>query len=395
MFARAAYELAQRQLEIDREILADRSLLALRKQKRLTQSPLGFFRGSAPLFYELLSREPALALPDGDVGYVVGDMHIENVGAYRTDSDSVTFDLNDFDDAARAPLWVDRLRLAVSVLLAGRSFDATAPECLTLVSDLLTAYDDALTGAVLPELPKPVVALIDAAGRRTRKQLLDMRAPPSGGQRRFTRGDRYSDLRQEELAAVSALVEQYRRALGDRAPQHAARWRLVDAAYRVAGTGSLGRRRIALLVADADGTERIFELKEAAPSSCERLVGPSGVEPSLRVVSAARALVASPPRQLAALGATPLGSLIGRKLCPEEDKLDLARLSVGPKLAGVARVVGALLGQAHRRDASPAALSPVGDHEDLIDRAVSIAGVMEAVYLAYARLLSLAELPRS
>lgn len=378
------FELAERQIELDREVAGHRPELLARKVKRLTSSPLGFFRGSARLFYEILADNKSLTLDEGPTGQVVGDMHLENVGAYRTDTDDVVFDLNDFDDATTAPIWVDKLRLAVSVLLAGRSFQATAVESLTLTTELLTAYDEAADGGPEPALPKPIVDLCERSRKRSRKELLDMRAPVAAGRRHFARGDRYLELELRETECLPSLIDAYRSALGVRMPAHATSWRLVDAAHRIAGNGSLGRRRIAFLVADDSGTDRLFELKEAAPAAAEALLGPSPVEPAHRVVKAATSLVRSPPRQLAALEPSPIGSFIGRKLCPEEDKLDLARLSVGPKLSNVARVVGDVLGRAHRRDVGPFELPR--DRPELLDRAVYLAGIFEAAYLAFSRL---------
>jgi uncharacterized protein (DUF2252 family) len=386
------FELARRQVAIDDERIADGGYRS-RKQKKLCSSPLGFFRGSARLFYEVLAAEPGLALAVGTTGPIVGDMHLENVGAYKTDADELTFDLNDFDDATTGPHWLDTLRLSVSVLLAGRSFQASGPESLGLATELLTAYSVELGASATPlSAPplvramavKPIAELCERASKRSRKELLDMRAPVIAGQRRFARGDRYGDLSAFEAEHVGAAIDAYVSALGARAPARAKTWRLLDAAHRVAGNGSLGRQRIAFLVVDATGTERLFELKEAVPSSVEALIASSGVEPAKRLFEAACALVAEPPRQLAPIGPTPLGSLCGRKLCPEEDKLDLARLHVGPKLSAVVRVVGEILARAHRRSAT---VTPAPT-ADLLDRAVYLAGLFEAVYLAYARIVS-------
>jgi uncharacterized protein (DUF2252 family) len=383
------FELAARQIEIDRESTARHDRLFERKKKRLQQSPLGFLRGSARLFYEVLRFDPKLQLDEPSRGAIVGDMHIENVGAYRTDTDDITFNLNDFDDACVGPLWVDTLRLATSVLLAGRSFQATASESLALVHELLDGYEEALAGLEIPAtLPKPISELVERAQKRSRKELLDMRAPFDGTKRRFVRGDRYFDLDEDERAELPALVEAYRTSLGSRAPSHAASWKIQDAAHRVAGNGSLGRRRIALLLIDEQKTERIFELKEAKPSALEVLIGPNEEAPARRVEAAARGLIATPPRQLAALPTSPLGSFLGRKLCPEEDKLDLARLSVGKTLSHVGRTVGAIVGRSHRRSAVDLPRGPRSRTEraPLIDRAVRLAGTLESVYLAYARL---------
>jgi uncharacterized protein (DUF2252 family) len=219
------FELARRQVAIDDRGIADGGYRS-RKQKKLCSSPLGFFRGSARLFYEVLAAEPALRLESGTSGPIVGDMHLENVGAYKTDGDELTFDLNDFDDATNGPHWLDTLRLSVSVLLAGRSFQASGPESLALAAELLRAYSAELA---LEETPlsappiaramavKPIAELCERARKRSRKELLDMRAPLVAGQRRFARGDRYGDLTASEAAHVGAVIEAYVTALGDRA----------------------------------------------------------------------------------------------------------------------------------------------------------------------------------
>lgn len=46
-------------------------------------SPHAFLRGAAPLFYEILAARPDLAAGPPGEGWIVGDMHLENVGAYR------------------------------------------------------------------------------------------------------------------------------------------------------------------------------------------------------------------------------------------------------------------------------------------------------------------------
>src|ERR1700730_17400717 len=75
--------LARRQLELDRERTTRFPHLFAHKIARMSISPLAFLRGSAPLFYELLDRQPSLSDgPLGD-GWIVGDAHLENFGAYR------------------------------------------------------------------------------------------------------------------------------------------------------------------------------------------------------------------------------------------------------------------------------------------------------------------------
>src|SRR5215471_3265800 len=128
----SVFDLAARQIALDYAATEQFPQLFARKKQRMLVSPHAFLRGSAPLFYEVLAAQPELADGPKGTGFIVGDMHLENVGAYKTDDDAVVFNLNDFDDAAVAPLRLDVLRLSTSVLLAGRSFRCTGSEAIAL-----------------------------------------------------------------------------------------------------------------------------------------------------------------------------------------------------------------------------------------------------------------------
>ncbi|MFT3767604.1 MAG: DUF2252 family protein [Minicystis sp.] len=386
------FSLAARQIDLDHAATASFPELFARKKIRLAPSPHSFLRGSAPLFYEILAARPELAAgPAGD-GWIVGDMHLENVGAYRTDADDVVFGINDFDDGTLGPLRFDVLRLATSVLLAGRGFRATGAQSIRLVDHFIGAYLDARAGGDEPDEPEIVSDLIDKVKNRNKKDLLDARAPvDEKGRRRFLRPDRYLNLPPAIDTRVSLLLEAYVDALGDRAPHKASEWKVEDAAQRIAGNGSLGVLRIAILVRDRNGEERIIELKECRRSSSEALFPPPPghwVHPAERVVQAARAMLAAPPRHLAAFEADG-HSFAGRRLFPQEDKLALDTLHTGAALDGLVRYIGYLLGDAHATGlaslgskVAPWTSAEVGT---IIDHAVTMAGILEGVYLAWAR----------
>lgn len=387
------FALAARQSDLDRAATAETPALLARKRFRLSPSPHTFLRGSAPLFYEILARRPDLAAGPADEGWIVGDMHLENVGAYRSDLDDVVFALNDFDDGTIGPLRLDVLRLSTSVLLAGRDFRATGAQAIALVEQLVASYNDALAGGAAPPQPSDVRALVQKVKERSNKALLDARAPADGkGKRRFGRGERYRDLAPEIAARVPALLDAYVAALGPRAPGKASEWKVEDAALRVAGNGSLGVLRIAILVRDNAGEERLVELKECRQGSTTTLFQPRAghwAHEADRSVKAAQALLAAPPRHLAALEAEGR-SFAGRRLFPQEDKLALDAMHPGASLDALVRLIGHLVGAAHARGAAalgaPApkrwTSTEVGA---VIDHAVELAGMMEAIYLAWVR----------
>lgn len=405
-------KLAQRQLELDRQRTARLSFAHERKVARMVRSPLSFLRGTAPLFYEMLSASPDLAEGPSGHGWLVGDAHLENFGAYRADHETV-FDLNDFDDTLVGPVAWDALRLCTSLLLAGRELGVGGVACLGLVHALLKAHGAAYAGTTSggngkgggkgASLPRPVESLVARVGGRGRGKLLDDRTERHGGHRRFVRGDRYRSLTEGPKgleALVPAALEGFRGTFpgeSDDAPSRA-QLEVVDAALRIAGTGSLGCVRLAVLVrgkGDRDGDGGwVFDVKEQGTPSAADLLERLGAErsemspltPAGRVVAGTRACQAKPMRHMAAVEVGGY-SMVVRRLMPQEDHLALETLA-REDLLPLASHLGTLLGAAHRRGATKRPRGPWGEEavEGIIDRAIFLAGVHEATYLAYCRL---------
>ena len=398
--------LAKRQLEIDHERTARFPHLVAHKATRMSASPLAMLRGSAPLFYEILRDHPALREGPPGEGWLVGDAHIENFGAYRSGAlstsesketrakEAVVFDLNDFDDAVVGPWRLDVLRLLTSLILGGREMGADGLVTLSLCHALVDAYVGAAfrrTGARRggPAPPHAVEALVDQVRSRTRQELLDARTELVHGRRRFVRGPRYEVLPDKVRQRAERAFQKYAKALpkAERVPEEALS--VIDAAFRVAGTGSLGCLRVALLVrgkGDIDGAW-VFDMKEEGAPSSACMVRAPRLEPAERVCAALHACLARPPRMA---GTTKLRgrSMFVRRLSPQEDKLDLGRLRASD-LEPLARHLGALLGMAHRRGAThvPKKAWNEKDRGRLLARAIALAGMHEAMYLAYCNLV--------
>ncbi len=401
--------LAERQLLLDRERTRRFPDLFVRKLQRMSTSPLAYLRGAAPLFFELLAARPDLAEGPAGEGWLVGDMHLENVGAYRPDplgaaeptsgresagskKRVVQFDLNDFDDAVIGPWRLDVLRLSTSLLLGGRELGANGLVALELCDLLLDAWArSAFDGAPLPtEQPAPVAALCEQVRSRSKTALLDARTAVTAGKRHFVRGPRYADLSAEVSGAVPAAFEAYVAALSDDDHPHKGSLEIIDSALRIAGTGSLGGLRIAVLVkgkGDPDGAW-IFDMKEQGDPSATAILGAPSLVPAERVATAFRTAVERPPRMmgctmLAASAGSPKLSMFVRKLSPQEDKLNLRRLH-GADLPALATYLGALLGSAHARAATkkPPKRWAASDLGLIRTHAIELAGIHEAVYLA-------------
>src|SRR6478735_8992664 len=157
---------AERQLARDRAATQAFPWLWPRKLLRMTASPLGYLRGSTGLFYELLAEHPELAEGPGGEGWLVGDAHLENFGAFRSadarGAEAVVFDVNDFDEAIVGPFRWDVVRLLTSVILGGRELGSDGKQSVRLCSAILDGYLPALCqGRALTEVPQAVRRLLE------------------------------------------------------------------------------------------------------------------------------------------------------------------------------------------------------------------------------------------
>jgi uncharacterized protein (DUF2252 family) len=256
---------------------------------------------------------------------------------------------------------------------------------------LLDAYVAAVFEGAEPKTPpRPVRALLEKVKSRSRPQFLEGRTEVVKGKRSFVIGNRYAELPPAVRNAVPAAFAAYVRSMKVEerpSPEHL---EILDFALRIAGTGSLGGLRVAILVAGKGGPDGawVFDLKEERkPAACALLPEPQ-VDPARRVLTGYRACVANSAEML---GTTELLGLpmFGRRLMPQEDKIELGQLR-SEDLDDVAAYFGALLGTGHARGAVARPKKPwtAADREALLDRAIAMAGMHEAVYLAFCRLTS-------
>jgi uncharacterized protein (DUF2252 family) len=383
---------AERQLELDRQRTARFPALFARKLGRMQASPLAFLRGAAPLFYELLATHPELADGPEGQGLIQGDAHLENFGAFSPavhEADTwkkghATFQLNDFDEATLGAWRWDVLRLATSVILAGRELGQSGPQVLQLCELLLKSHAAAAFADLpLPPLPRPVAELIDKVDGRSHKRLLDDRTEAAGAGRHFIRGDRYLEAPSDAARAVPAALALFAERTATKGGPKPEQLEVLDIAFRVAGTGSLGSLRLAVLTCGKGGDDGswLFDLKEQVGSSVDVLSPRPPVASRAREVEEAfRTCVAAPPRML---GTSSLAGhdVLVRRLTPQEDKLSLNRLKPAD-LPSLSQYLGALLGAAHRRGRS-ADFAPwsARDLGGILERAVVLAGIHEATYL--------------
>jgi uncharacterized protein (DUF2252 family) len=328
-----------------------RPAVAEERQRKLQESASRFFRGTAALFYRLAATHPeALQLARGQSPrWVVGDVHLENIGALTLDGERYTYDLNDLDEAAHAAGAWDVLRGAVACVIAVQDLGAGFDAAVGALHAFARAYKD----QVPFKAPRSARDLVALSRKERLETILRARTQGRGDKRRFRRWSRYLGLAAGEGAMLRALLERW--ALGAREPGLT----LLDARFRVQGTGSLGVHRYALLVGDREDRAFLLDAKEMHPSALVTagLARPprgrdlAPLPDALRVLTAEAALRGHAVPGVQALSGTDGRSYLVRRYAPGEFKLDLERvLRERPEeLQGLAATLGHRLREAHRR----------------------------------------------
>jgi uncharacterized protein (DUF2252 family) len=331
--------------------------LLARKFAAMAADRFAFLRASAMLGHRAIDLA---ALPASPLGWVCGDLHLQNFGCFRGGNRLVYFDLNDFDEAARLPVCVDLLRFLGSIHSAAPGLRIARAERGRLVAGALSAYAAALARGKAFWLERetasgPIGALLDQVDKRKRRSLLAARTHCTAARRHIAvDGHRYQSLvaRDPARRQVAGALEQLAQLYGN-----AGFFRQRDVAFRVAGMGSLGIPRYVALVrgkGDPDRNALIdfkFAVASSAAQALPQFAQPAWASEAARVVAVQDACQAASP---AYLSAAHLGraAYVVRELQPAEDRIALAHLARGKStLAGTLQDMAALAAFAQLRSA--------------------------------------------
>jgi hypothetical protein len=253
---------------------------------RMSVSPFAFYRGTADIMANDLSKTPV----SGIQVQLCGDAHLSNFGAFATPERRLVFDVNDFDETLTGPWEWDVKRLAASVILAGRENGYSAQQSRQAVLSCLRYYreymqrlaqmshldvwyynlDVAYIHSMVSgmqgskQIQKNMQKYEKKAGRRTRYQVFPKLAEEMDGQYRIKDEPpliyhydplhpNKGDLQTDEWYA---LVKEYLWSLRDEVRVIVMSYRAVDVAQKVVGVGSVGTRcAIVLALGGAEGDD--------------------------------------------------------------------------------------------------------------------------------------------
>ncbi len=324
------------------------------KYRAMRQDAFAFLRGTCHLFYQDWPASDKL-LNDAPLAWICGDLHLENFGCYKGDNRLVYFDLNDFDEAVLAPASWELGRWLTSIIVASGSLSLSRRDAIRLCRTGLDSYSAALSEGrarwLERETAKGMIRdLLNPLTLRNRKIFLGSRTELSRGQRRIkTDGKRALALAPQEKEAVMAFAKEHAR--------HQANpgfYRPLDAARRIAGTGSLGLDRYVILVEGhgSPDSNYLLDLKQTVPSALSPYLKhgqPQWESEAHRVTSVQRWAQAISPAFLSAV-TFQNRPFIFKGLQPAQDRLALEGWNGKPKrLEQVIRSMGELVAWSHLR----------------------------------------------
>ncbi len=299
------------------------------KYKAMRIDAFAFLRGTCHLFYEDWPADSALN--SAPPVWICGDFHLENVGSYKGDNRLTYFDINDFDEAALAPCTWDMARLTTSILVAAGALKMRETNALKVCQVLLESFRQTLAkgraGFVERATAQGMVKdLLRTLKARKRREFLARHTNIDQGTRAL-RIDHvhFLPISKAERRTVKKHIEEW-----GAAQQQYGRgfFRVLDVARRVAGTGSLGVERYAVLVEGKGSPDHnfILDLKEECPSSLVpylKVPQPQWENEAERTVAIQERCQAVPPAMLDALQIGDKAYLL-RELQPLEDRVNLA-----------------------------------------------------------------------
>jgi uncharacterized protein (DUF2252 family) len=285
------------------------------KLAKLLESEFRFFRGTFFLYADDLRKKLFSELPSAGLnaqGAIIGDVHSENFGSYRAVTGEIVYDVNDFDETTHGLYLVDAGRLAASLILGGLENDHRLGHAVDFAETALREWIAALSRfrklqredfERLDET-RQIKLLLASAGEKSRVEFMKtiVEEMPRGEFRiRLSNGYREAGL-EDRRAVERALPGYWKNCL---APGNAnlRNYRLVDVAARVAGAGSLGRKRLAVLLnkgglAEGFSSLRLIEWKESLDSALKTSTPRASRGRAREVFEATRAFQLQPKRYL-------------------------------------------------------------------------------------------------
>jgi uncharacterized protein (DUF2252 family) len=373
---------------------------------RMLVTPFTFLRGSAAVMANDLSATPVSGMQVA----ACGDMHVSNFGVYASAERNLIFAINDFDEVHPGPWEWDLKRLAASAAVAACFMDADKAEAEAAARECVRSYrkrmrryaemgflqiwyeridERAVLDAISPRLRRSAERFMDKARAKGHVRVFDKLTEEIDGEHRLVEDaplivrETHVDSGLPAMVALDKMLHAYLESVSIDRRVLLSRYRIVDAARKVVGVGSVGTGCWIILLQGIDSDDPlVLQVKQAQPSVVAPYVSARlhfGNE-GLRVVAGQRLTQGSPDIFLG------WGEVDGRHFYVRQladmkgsvkfNEHDTAQL---PGFVEYCGLCGWALALAHAKSGDPAMIAGYCGTSDALDDAIA------KFALAYAR----------
>jgi uncharacterized protein (DUF2252 family) len=399
---------------------------------RMMVSPFTFYRGAAKIMAADLKDTPQAGLG----AQLCGDAHLSNFGMFASPERRLVFDLNDFDETLPGPFEYDVKRMAASFLIAGRNNGFSKADARAAARASVTAYREAMAGFAqmptmelwyahfdedqLQQVIQGAVAgaatqekkdkkakakkkaqrdektdkTVKEAARRAEKaigkahthdsvQALSKLAELAGGQYQIISqppvivpardlAATYGLSPDEIMPALHGQFRSYRATLPDDRRKLLEKFRIVDAARKVVGVGSVGTRAFIILLQGRDEHDPLFlQVKEATASVLEASLPRSRYrQHGERVVQGQRMMQAASDIFLGWTKGLDVNRHFYWRQLRDMKGSALVELMAPVTLTYYAQICGWTLARAHARSGDPVVMAEYLGRDDAFDQSI-------------------------
>jgi uncharacterized protein (DUF2252 family) len=255
------------------------------KMSKMAASPFSFYRGTAHVYYRDTATLPASAYLNTATSktWLVGDIHLQNMGAFRDANSNYVFGVTDFDENYWGPWTWDIRRMAVSIMLAAKENGLSSTDQQQLTRDFLDAYFNKIndfrgtsdelsyrltsgnTGGVVKDT-------VEKSEGDTRSSLLSKyTAIGSDGKRTFITTSDLQPVLSSTYSGIQGAMTAYINSISSSKRYASSYYTIKDIRLKLgSGIGSLGRYRYLLLVegpSSSTGDDVILTMKQETASA--------------------------------------------------------------------------------------------------------------------------------
>ncbi len=240
------------------------------KYEFMRENNFRFFRGTNHIFYEDLGKDKSF--PDSPDAWICGDLHLENFGSYKSDNRQVYFDLNDFDEAILAPSLWEIARMATSIFIAFDSLKIEESKALRMAQLYIKTVGEKFAGGkpdyIERNTAKGIVCeFLTAVNKRKQKDILSRKTEVKKNNLKLLLEDPKhikldKGLKKDLVNHIQLWLKN-----DEDSPYN---YKVIDVVFRLAGTGSVGVNRYAILLKSSNQTGEkylLIDMKQSTVSS--------------------------------------------------------------------------------------------------------------------------------